>query len=137
MIDPRGGIRGDWRAPGARYGAGYGYPAYRYRYPYRSYGPRVRFAFYGPRFFYTPYFPRPRFFFVSGFALGVAIGPVPWDGYSYYDPYCGREFDSLDDYYDHCDDYGHPTAIEVIDVRGRAVATCGYHGGRWIVDDCY
>src|SRR5204863_7507382 len=66
VIDPRGGLRSDWRSTNrGGYGGGYR-PSYgggtRYRYG-GGYGyyPRATYVYYSPRRYYTPYFRRPRF----------------------------------------------------------------------------
>lgn len=120
-----------------RYGGGGG--------RYLPFNSRTYYRYDGPR--YSPYryrsvyyvggFYRPRFI-ESSFSIGFVIASYPYYGYQYYDPYCDEVFDSLGDYYDHCDQFGHPDAMVVLDVRsGYPVATCGYHRGYWVVDDCY
>lgn len=132
--DPRADYRADvrWRDSGRRSDA----PSYRSRTRYRYDGPSH--SYYPPRYYYTGSFHRPRFVFRSGFSLGFVIGSVPSYGYRYFDPYCDMGFSNLGIYYDHCDDYGHPDAILVLDMQsGYPIASCAYRGGYWVVDDCY
>jgi hypothetical protein len=129
---------------GHGYGSGYGYGYYpigvpyypAYAYPY--YGPHVALSLIGPGYFYTPNFARPSFIFDVGFTLGSVMAPAPLDGFGYYDPYCNQSYDSLDGYYEHCEDAHHPAAIEVIDEqKHQPVAIAGYHDGQWLVDDAH
>ena len=124
-------------------------PRYAARVYYRSgdYGGRVhaRYAYYdGPRYssyacrthYYVDGFYRPTFY-SSGFSVGFVISSGPVYGYRFYDPYCGVSFATLDDYDYHCGALGHPEALLMLDIHsGYPVATCGYHGGYWVVDDC-
>lgn len=110
------------------YGGG-GYVRYaRYDGPY--YSP------YAYRSYYVDGFHRP-VFYGSGFSVGFVISSGPVYGYRFYDPYCGVTFATLDDYAYHCGEFGHPEALLMVDIRsGYPVATCGYHRGYWVVDDC-
>jgi hypothetical protein len=66
------------------------------------------------------------------------IGSVAPYGYRFYDPYCEMGFNSLDEYYDHAYDEGHPEVVLLLDARsGYPIATCTFDDGRWVVDDCY
>ena len=132
--DPQPDDRADarWRDSGTYDGA----PSHRSRTYYRD-GSRSH-SRYRPRYYYTASFHRPRFAYRSGFTLGFVIGSVPSYGYRYFDPYCDMGFTDLDVYYDHCYDHGHPDAILVLDIRsGYPIASCAYHDGYWVVDDCY
>jgi hypothetical protein len=139
------GVRqyGDRYRSGGGYSGGYS-GAYRYKYGggYRGsygYAGGAHYRSYARPYcasYYSGYFARPRFAYHRGFSVGLAVGFYPSYGCSYYDPYCDETFSCLDDYYDHCCSYGHPTAILMVD-DGYPVATCGFHSGRWIVDDCY
>ena len=81
-------------------------------------------------------FHRP-VFYGSGFSVGFVISAGPLYGYRFYDPYCGVTFATLDDYAYHCGALGHPEALLMVDIRsGYPVATCGFHRGYWVVDDC-
>lgn len=52
--------------------------------------------------------------------------------YRYYDPYCGEEFASLDEYRDHASHARHPLVARVIDVRsGDCVDTYCWKDGGW------
>lgn len=95
---------------------------------------------------------------VGGFLIGTAFAhtqpvvvhervyreapPVAYRGeyssirYGYYDPYCDRTFDSLEDARWHALDHRHPRVIRVIDLdSGSCVRTLHLHDGRWIDDD--
>jgi hypothetical protein len=126
--------------PSGRYRTSYrddrSYSDYRPRTYYRDGG--RSYSNYRSRSYYVGSFHRPRFVYRSGFSLGFTIGMVPSYGYRYYDPYCDMEFNDLGAYYDHCDDYDHPDAILVLEIHsGYPIASCAYHDGYWVVDDCY
>ena len=118
------------RSGGSGYRPSYGYGS-RSRYGGSGYSYRPR------QDYYTSFFRRPRFIYRSGFSIGFVIGRVAPYGCRYYDPYCDIGFRSLDEYYDHAYNEGHPEVILLMDSRGEAIATCAYEDGRWVVDDCY
>lgn len=132
--DPGSEHRADvrWRDSGSRRRA----PSYHSPTQYRNNGPSH--SSYYPWSYYGGSFHRPRYGYRSGFSLGVVIGSRPSYGYRYFDPYCDMGFRNLGVYYDHCDAYGHPDVIQVLDIRsGYPIASCAYRGGDWVVDDCY
>lgn len=113
-----------------RYKGGYsGYSAPRYR---------TSGTYFTTRTYYVGSFYRPRYYYRPGITLGISVAMSPRYGYRYYDPYCGISFRYLGDYYDHCYDYDHPTAILMMDTaRDVPVAMCGYRSGSWVVVDYY
>jgi hypothetical protein len=64
----------------------------------------------GSRYYYNASFG----FYLGGLALNVQVNSRPPDGYAYYDPYCGREFSSLDDYRHHLHAHSHPQALTLV-----------------------
>ena len=85
--------------------------------------------------------------FVGGLVIGSAIAhaaapppPVycaPAPVYTYYDPYCDRRYDSLDECASHFHHYScHPRVVQVIEVdSGRCVGERYWIHGRWYDDD--
>lgn len=61
---------------------------------------------------------RPRFFHGSRVFLRFSISNFPPTDCFFFDPFCGRRFDSLDLLLSHCDRFDHPRVIEVISFEG-------------------
>ena len=84
--------------------------------------------------------------FVGGLVIGTALAqaaapppvycaPAPVV-YEYYDPYCHRDFVSLDHYYSHLHYCSHPRVVRVIEVdTGRCIGERYWYGGSWYWDD--
>jgi hypothetical protein len=79
--------------------------------------------------------------FIGGLVIGSAIHshpvyvaaaqPCPV-AYSYFDPYCGQSFVSLDAYADYWRGYDHPMMVRVVDMRsGQYVNTLRFCEGGW------
>lgn len=78
---------------------------------------------------------------LAGFIGGIVVGAVlssagrsygDYDRYDYYDPYCGRRYDSLRAYHAHCGSQRHTRIVRVIDVRrDRCVETMRWDGDHW------
>ncbi len=135
------------------YGGGRSYGGYHYVAPRYSYG--------GVRVYrsYPYYYSRPHSF--VSFRLGVGLPyycppayrayvepyPVvvepgasievdnyPPAGCYYYDPFCDRQFDNLDDYTNHIQDVDHPQTIDVVDKSsGDRLRTLEFVDGYWSV----
>ncbi len=66
----------------------------------------------------------------------IAITNQPPAGYYYYDPYCEREFSTLDLYLEHLQGYDHAWLVEAVEIEtGRPVHAYEYLGGRWVLQD--
>jgi hypothetical protein len=76
---------------------------------------------------------------IAGFLGGLVVGsilssapPPPPPAYEYYDPYCHRDFVTVELYGRHLGHHGHPRSVEVIEVHGgRCVDTMDWRDGRW------
>ncbi len=56
----------------------------------------------------------------------------PPAGCHYYDPYCGRRFDDLDDYTEHLDSHHHARTLSIVDDEtGRTVHRIEFVNGEW------
>lgn len=82
--------------------------------------------------------------FIGGVALGAALSSRPSQGYDrydygyardeydYYDPYCGRRYDTLDACSAHYGSCGHRRVVTVIsEETGDCVDNYRYGNGRW------
>ncbi len=78
---------------------------------------------------------------IVGFLGGLVVGsilsstsppPPPPPAYEYYDPYCQRDFVTIEAYDQHLGYHRHPRSVEVIEARGgRCVDTMDWRDGRW------
>ena len=78
---------------------------------------------------------------IVGFLGGLVVGsilsntpppPPPPPAYVYFDPYCQRNFVTLEAYDEHLYYHRHPRSLEVIEVHsGRCVDTMVWRDGRW------
>jgi len=126
---------------GRYYGGGHYYygggPRYRGSYGYRYVRPRTFVSFgigLGLPYYCPPayrYYPVPYPVVVES---GIDVTNEPPPGCYYYDPYCDREFDNLDDYTDHIDGQDHPRTIEIVRrSSGDRLRTLEFVGGYWSV----
>jgi hypothetical protein len=82
---------------------------------------------------------------IVGFLGGLVVGsilsstpppPPPPPAYEYYDPFCRRNFITIEAYDQHLDYHRHPRSAEVIEVHsGRCVDTMDWRDGRWCSRD--
>jgi hypothetical protein len=78
---------------------------------------------------------------IVGFLGGLVVGSIlsrtsspapPPPAYEYYDPYCRRDFVTIEAYDQHLGYHRHPRSAEVIEVQsGRCVDTMDWRDGRW------
>jgi hypothetical protein len=98
------------------------------------YGYRARYG-YSRSYSYEPtYRRRPVYggYGSPGFSLSVGISNLPPAGYSYYDPYCGESFASLDLCRAHFGGCHHPRVIQVVAVGGGdPVGSYCWNDGGW------
>jgi len=57
--------------------------------------------------------------YFGGAQLNVEFGDRAPEGYGYWDPYCGRSFESVPVYTDHCARHRHEPALRVVPVDYR------------------
>ena len=70
--------------------------------------------------------------FLGGLFLGATLAHAAPAGFSYYDPYCGERFGSLEIYRAHLHHHHHPRIVRVIELEsGDCVHTYRYQQGRW------
>ncbi len=138
----RGGYGGGYREyRGPRHGGGYYGDGWRHRdYPRRTYWrsrPVVRlhvgwgYPFYcSPRYRYRVVH-RP---LVRTYVPEIQVDNYPPAGCYYWDPYCQRSFENLDDYTEHLDGADHDEIVEIVDEdTGEYVRTLEMSGGYWSV----
>ncbi|MBI5168403.1 MAG: hypothetical protein HZA61_02845 [Candidatus Eisenbacteria bacterium] len=138
----RGGYGGGYREyRGPRHGGGYYGDGWRHRdYPRRTYWrsrPVVRlhvgwgYPFYcSPRYRYRV-MHRP---LVRTYVPEIQVDNYPPAGCYYWDPYCERSFENLDDYTEHLDGADHDEIVEIVDEdTGDYVRTLEMSGGYWSV----
>jgi hypothetical protein len=101
-----------WRSrPIVRLNVGWGYPYY--------HSPRYR-HYYARRPVVRTYVPE------------IQVDNYPPAGCDYYDPYCQRTFESLDEYTEHLDGADHDEFVEILDSdSGEYVRTLELVGGYW------
>lgn len=86
-------------------------------------------ACYSPGYVYAPRYHAPR----SGVTISFRLTNVAPSGYDYYDPYCERQFNSLDVYVTHLHRHSHPQVVQVIDEDyGYPNYAYGRRGGSWV-----
>ena len=121
---------------GARYfhGGGYRRPiGYRYARPrsYFSLGFGTGLPYYCPPTYRAYVEPYP---IVREVVPQIDVENEPPAGCYYYDPFCDREFSTLDEYTDHIDTQDHAKTIEILRKdTGDFVRTLEFVGGYWSV----
>jgi hypothetical protein len=101
----------------------------------------VRVVHRGPYIHYHRSEPGALAGFIGGLVVGTvlsnALPPAPPPPvYEYYDPYCHRNFVTVEAYDEHLFTHRHPRSAEVIEVHsGRCVDTMVWRDGRWCSRD--
>ena len=69
-------------------------------------------------------------------SLEIQVENEPPSGCYYYDPFCGHEWASLDEYTEHLDGQDHELTIEIVERdSGRHVRTLEFSGELWGVKE--
>jgi hypothetical protein len=78
---------------------------------------------------------------IVGFLGGLVVGSIlsstsspdhPTPAYEYYDPFCRRNFITVQAYDHHLGYHRHPRSVKVVEVHsGRCIDTMDWRDGRW------
>ncbi|MFN8588998.1 MAG: hypothetical protein U0704_14500 [Candidatus Eisenbacteria bacterium] len=141
-LEHRGGGRGwndgGWRGHGGDrgwYGGGRHYsPPRRYwRRPHSSFRVQIGLPYYYPYWSYRRHYVirRP---VVREYVPQIEVENDPPAGCYYWDPYCDRGWDTLDEYTEHLDGADHGNTVEIVDESsGEWVRTLVFVEGYWSV----